>query len=272
MKGDLAGQVVLITGAGGGLGRAIAQALAAQGATLALNDVDPAAAAAVATEVGGLALPADVTQGAAVEAMVRLLLEHQACPELSGRDPLRADARQSEASGRGRSRRGRLDGLVHSVGVPFPLKPLPEIDDAEWQRTLALYLTSTFLIVRAVLPAMLRQGHGRIVTIGSVCGLTGCAGAAAYSAAKAGIIGLSKALAREAAPRGITVNVVAPGFIETDFLSQVSPAVRERLIAATPLGRLGRPAEVASLVCCLLSAEAGFITGQVLSPNGGYLI
>jgi len=244
MEGDLAGQVILITGAGGGLGRAIAQALAAQGATLALNDVDPAAAAAVAAEVEGLALPADVTQGADVEAMVRLLLE----------------------------RLGRLDGLIHSVGVPFALKPLPEIDEAEWQHTLALYLTSTFFVVRAVLPTMLRQGHGRIVTIGSVCGLTGCAGGAAYSAAKAGIIGLSKALAREVAPRGITVNVVAPGFIETDFLSQVSPTVRERLIAATPLGRLGRPAEVASLVCCLLSAEAGFITGQVLSPNGGYLI
>ena len=242
MRYDLEGQVALISGAGGGIGGAVAHLFAEEGIVLGINDLDPAAAERVATAVGGLALPADVTRRAEVEATVKTLVD----------------------------RFGRLDILVNSAGDRVTMHPLQMTSDEEWHHALDLYLTGTFNCLRAVLPVMLHQRGGRIVNVSSICGLAGCPGAAAYSAAKSGVIGLTCALAQEVAHLGITANVVAPGFVETGFLEGLGAERVQKIKEATPLGRLGKAEEVASLVLYLVSQEAGFITGQTISVHGGY--
>jgi 3-oxoacyl-[acyl-carrier protein] reductase len=238
--------VVLITGASRGIGRAIALRFAREGAGIGINyRQNEAAAEATAAEVstlGGepLLLPGDASDAAAVVTTFDALL----------------------------SRWGRIDVLVNNAGIVRDALLLRMSDD-DWDRVVETNLRSAFLCTRAALRPMLRQRSGRIVNVASISGIRGNAGQANYSATKAGLIGFTKSVAREVASRGITVNAVAPGLIETDITVQMPAKAREALLEQIPLGRMGTPDEVAALVGFLASSEAGYITGQAIVLDGG---
>jgi 3-oxoacyl-[acyl-carrier protein] reductase len=241
---DLSGKVALVTGASRGIGRAIAHVLAGAGAQVVLTSRGDGAQG-VADEIvqaGGAALAAsaDVTDGAAMAATVDHTLDAF----------------------------GRLDILVNNAGVTRD-QLLLRMKREDWDAVLATNLTGTFTCTQAVLKTMVRQRSGRIISISSVVGQSGNPGQTNYAATKAGIIGFSKALAREVASRNITVNVVAPGLIDTDMTREISSDAQANWTANIPLGRLGTPDDVAAAVCFLASDAAGYITGQVLAVNGG---
>jgi 3-oxoacyl-[acyl-carrier protein] reductase len=244
----LEGQVVLVTGASRGIGRAIALALAAEGAQVVVNYArsGEAAEAVVAQIVadGGsaIALQADVSQADQVEALINSTLE----------------------------KFGRIDVLVNNAGITrdtLLLRMKPE----DWQAVIDLNLTGVFLCTRAVAKGMLKQRSGRIINIASVAGQMGNPGQANYSAAKAGVIGFTKTVAKELASRGITVNAVAPGFIETDMTDELSNP--EDILKFIPLGRFGQPDDIAGMVRFLAAAPAAaYITGQVFNVDGGMVM
>ncbi|MCP9771479.1 3-oxoacyl-[acyl-carrier-protein] reductase [Synechococcus sp. Tobar12-5m-g] len=243
----LAGQTALVTGASRGIGRAIALALAAEGAELVVNYARSASAAeAVVAEIvaaGGraYALAADVAKEAAVDGLIQAVLE----------------------------RSGRLDVLVNNAGITRD-GLLLRMKTADWQAVIDLNLTGVFFCTRAVSRPMLKARRGRIINITSVVGLTGNPGQANYSAAKAGVVGFTRSTAAEFASRGITVNAVAPGFIATDMTEGLDP---EPILKAIPVGRLGQPEEVAGAVRFLAAdPAAAYITGQVLQVDGGMLM
>lgn len=241
---DLSGRVALVTGASRGIGRATALALARQGARVAVASRGDHAAG-VAAEIGAaggeaLAVPVDVTDGSSVDAMVAAAVD----------------------------RFGRVDVLVSNAGITRDQLML-RMRREDWDAVLATNLTAAFTCVQAVLRPMVKQRAGRIITISSVVGQAGNAGQANYAASKAGLIGFAKALALEVASRGITVNVVAPGVIETDMTRALAGDAHESWAQRIPMGRLGRPEDVADAVCFLASDEASYITGQVLAVNGG---
>jgi 3-oxoacyl-[acyl-carrier protein] reductase len=241
----LDGRVAIVTGASQGIGRDCALALAEHGADVALLARTREKLEAVAEEIRhrgrrALALPTDVTEAEQVKAAVaRVLAEWQ-----------------------------RIDILVNNAGITRDALLL-RMKREDWDLVLQTNLTSVFLCCQAVLPAMLRARYGRIINITSVMGQMGNAGVANYAAAKAGIIGFTKALAREVASRNITVNAVAPGFIDTAMTRALSDEVRQQMLALIPLQRMGTGADVAAGVVFLASEEAGYITGHVLNINGG---
>lgn len=243
---NLSGRVALVTGGSRGIGRAIALALGRAGAATVLGFRERAAdAAAVAAELRQAGVRA-----AAVQANVA--------------DPEQAGRLVQEAV----DRFGRLDILVNNAGVPL-YKLLMDTTPAEWDHMMAVHLRGAYNCSRAALPHMLAAGGGRIVNISSVWGQIGAANEVAYSTAKAGLIGFTRALARELAMSGITVNAVAPGAVATEMIGALDAAESAALAESIPAGRIGRPEEVAAAVLYLCSDQAAYVTGQVLSPNGG---
>ncbi|MGE0256110.1 MAG: 3-oxoacyl-[acyl-carrier-protein] reductase [Alphaproteobacteria bacterium] len=239
---SLAGRRALVTGASGGIGAAIAGALAAAGAEVALSGTRVDRLEAVAANLGAKArvVPADLA------------------------DPAAADKLATEAT----AALGGLDILVNNAGLTRDNIAL-RMKDEEWDTVLAVDLTGAFRLCRAALRGMVRARWGRIVNIGSVVGQTGNPGQANYAAAKAGLVGLTKALAHEVAGRGVTVNCIAPGFIDTPMTAALPEAQRAALLGRIPAGRLGTPADIAASAVYLASEEAGYVTGHTLHINGG---
>jgi 3-oxoacyl-[acyl-carrier protein] reductase len=245
----LAGKIALVTGSSRGIGREIAMAMAREGADIVINyshSKDAAVTAVAEIQKLGrraLAVQATVTERSQVEQLVGCTLDEF----------------------------GRLDVLVNNAGG-FPIKPFATVTDEEWDEVISLDLKSVFLCSQIALVSMRKQRSGSIVNVASVSGLVGAVSMVPYSAAKGGVIALTKALAREVAPMGITVNAIAPGIIETETALSVFPqtALKAYTTYQVPLGRLGRPADVVGLTVFLASAEASYITGQVYAVDGGF--
>jgi len=242
-------QVAVVTGAGRGIGHAIALRLAKEGARVASVSRTEANAKKTASEINGLradaakAYAVDVADQAAVQKAAAQIFEDF----------------------------GRVDILVNNAGVTRDgLSMRMSMDD--WDTVLNTNLKGAFNFTQAVMRPMIKQRSGRIINISSIAGLTGNAGQANYAASKAGLIGLTKTLARELASRGITVNAVAPGLIETDMTAVLSDEIRQSILEKVPLGKLGEPDDIAAAVAYLASAEAKYITGQVLTVDGGMVM
>ena len=239
---DLGGMTALVTGASGGIGSAIAAALAGQGARVGLSGTREEALRAVAGELGGdhVILPANLSDAAAVDGLVPRAVEAL----------------------------GKLDILVHNAGITRDNLAM-RMKDEEWSDVIRINLEAGFRLSRAALKPMMRARYGRIISITSVVGTTGNPGQANYAASKAGLVGMSKALAQEVASRGITVNCIAPGFIRSAMTDRLPEAQRENLLGRIPAGRLGEGADVASACVYLASREAAYVTGQTIHVNGG---
>jgi len=239
---DLTGKTALVTGASGGLGGAIARALYGQGARVTLSGTRREALEALAGELGSRAhvLPCDLADAAAVEALVPT----------------------AEAA------MGSLDILVNNAGVTRD-NLFMRMKDADWDTVIAVDLTAAFRLSRACLKGMMRRRFGRIIGVTSIVGVTGNPGQGNYAAAKAGMIGMSKALAAEVASRGITANCIAPGFIASPMTDALNDKQRESILASVPTGRLGAGVDIGAAAVYLASDEAAYITGQTLHVNGG---
>jgi NAD(P)-dependent dehydrogenase (short-subunit alcohol dehydrogenase family) len=238
---DLEGRVALVTGGGRGIGRAAAERLLASGAQVAILDRDPELVADTASAIGALAIPADVTRSAEVDAAVA----------------------------RVESELGRLDILVCSAGVGGDSLHTDEVSDAEWERVFAVNCHGVFYCNRAVIPGMKGRGYGRIVNIASIAGKEGNPMAAAYSSSKAAVIGMTKAIGKDLVGTGILVSSIAPAVIETAILDQMSQDHIDYMVSRIPLGRLGQPEEVGALICWLASEEMTFSTGACFDISGG---
>ncbi len=239
---DLTGKTALITGASGGIGAEIARALHGAGATVGLSGTREAPLAALAAELGERAhvLPCNLGDAEAVEALPKAAIAAM----------------------------GSVDILVNNAGITRD-NLFMRMSDEEWASVLEVNLTSTFRLCRGVLRGMMKARWGRIVNISSVVGATGNPGQGNYAASKAGMIGMSKSLAYEVASRGITVNAVAPGCIETAMTDKLTDDQKGKMLTQIPAGRMGAPAEIAAAVLYLASAEAGYVTGATLHVNGG---
>lgn len=245
----ITGQVAVVTGAARGIGFAIAQALGQCGARVAIADLDAAAADTAARQLCELGIDAigvavDVADETQVQAMIAAV--EQAL--------------------------GGVDILVNNAGI-VATGPLLEVSAAEWNRVMAIDLTSVFFCAKAVLPGMMQRRAGRIINIASVAGKRGggLLGNSCYAAAKGGVIALTKGLAREAGPFNITANAITPALTDTDMTRALSPEARARVLADMPLGRAGTPRDIAAAVCFLASGAASFVTGEIMDVDGGYM-
>ena len=239
---DLAGKTALVTGASGGIGAAIATALHAQGAVVTLSG----------------------TRRDALDALAATLGErvHVVTADLSDRSSVESLVPAAEAA------MGSLDILVNNAGLTRDGLFLRMKDD-DWDKVIAVNLTAGFILSRAALRGMMKRRHGRIIGITSVVGVTGNPGQGNYAASKAGMIGMSKSLAAEVASRNITVNCIAPGFIETAMTAELNDKQKEGILGSVPMGRLGRAHEIAATAVYLASTEAAYVTGQTIHVNGG---
>ncbi|MBL9057313.1 MAG: 3-oxoacyl-[acyl-carrier-protein] reductase [Rhodobacteraceae bacterium] len=239
---DLTGKCALVTGASGGIGGAVARALHGAGATVGLSGTRVAPLEALAAELGGRAhvLPCNLSEPAEVEGLMK---------------------RAAEAM-------GSVDILVNNAGITRD-GLMMRMSDEDWQAVIDVNLTASFRLCRAAIRGMMKARWGRIINITSVVGTSGNPGQANYAAAKAGLTGLSKSLAQEVASRGITVNCVAPGLVETAMTEKLNDEQRARILADVPAGRMGQPEEIAAAVLYLASGEAGYVTGATLHVNGG---
>ena len=239
---DLSGQTAIVTGAATGIGEAIARRLAAAGAVIAAVDVDLDGARAVAASIdGAFALAVDVAEVDSISAAVRDIL----------------------------ARTGRIDILVNNAGIAGKAAPIWEQTDDDWHRCLAVNLTGVFNFCRAVVPHMRSRGYGRIVNIASIAGKEGNPRMIAYSASKAGVIGLTKSLGKEVATDGICVNAVAPAVVRTRILDQLTPEQIAYMTDRIPMKRTGRPEEIAAVVHFLASPDCSFVTAQCYDASGG---
>jgi 2-dehydro-3-deoxy-L-rhamnonate dehydrogenase (NAD+) len=236
-------KTAIVTGAARGIGRAIAERLAAEGARVMIADIDQDAAAETAAAIG----------------------ERAATQKLDVTDPTSWET----AIGRARDDWGRLDILVNNAGIAGRSAPAWELSIDEWKQVIDLDLSGVFYGCRAAIPTMVERGYGRIVNIASIAGKEGNPNAVPYSAAKAGVIGLTKAMAKEIATKGVLINAVAPAVIETPILAQVSDEHIRYMTSRIPMGRVGQPHEVAALVAFLCSDELSFSTGAVYDISGG---
>jgi len=266
----LAGKIALITGAARGIGAAIAQRFAGEGARVIINDLNIQAARATADRLGGHAVAADVADSAAVAAMfvevkeltprLDILVNNAGISGLEGRN----DADQIVAQ-----RLKQAEEIARGGPVETFIDATVQTTDSHWRRMLGVHVDGTFFCTREALKIMNPQMAGCIVNMASVMGTFGRPGNVPYSTAKAAILGFTRALAHEVAPRNIRVNSIAPGWIDTDMTAPLG-MLRARIAAQTPLQRLGEPDDIAWAAVYLASDEAKFITGQVISPNGGW--
>jgi 3-oxoacyl-[acyl-carrier protein] reductase len=270
---QLEGQVALVTGAGSGIGHAIALALAREGAMIAANDIREEAAQRVADEIaagGGraMAVPTDVADGRAVLKMftrfltvwdtLDIVVNNAGTVFLAPHVLANFETLATELMTTGRS--------------STALEATKTMEDGIWRRTLAIHLDGTFHCTREALKVMEVRRRGKIINMASIAGTTGLAGSPDYCAAKGGIIAFTKSVAKEVAHLGIQVNAIAPGFIDTPLLDEMTPVMKQLFVAQTPMGRLGTAEEIAAAALYLASPAADFVTGQVLSPNGGFYI
>ncbi|GEA13230.1 3-oxoacyl-ACP reductase FabG [Alteromonas sp. KUL49] len=240
---QLTGKIALVTGASRGIGKAIATILSEQGATVIGTATSENGAAAISeylAEKGGKGLALNVTDKDSVDGVLKSITDEF----------------------------GTIDILINNAGITRD-NLLMRMKDDEWQDIIDTNLSSIFTLSKAVLRGMMKKRHGRIVNVGSVVGSAGNAGQANYAAAKAGVIGFSKSMAREVASRGITVNVVAPGFIDTDMTKALNDDQREAIFKDIPANRLGQPEEIAATVAFLVGEGAAYITGETIHVNGG---
>jgi len=245
---ELSGRIAIVTGSGKGIGHRIALELAARGATVVTNDVTGCCADDTLEEIrqlggDGLAITADVSDAAQVENMVKTVLDTY----------------------------GQIDILVNNAGTTRD-NLIVRMDEDDWDLILRVNLKSAWLCSKAVIRPMMRKKYGRIVNISSASGIMGQAGQTNYSASKAGMLGMTRALAREVASRGITVNAVAPGFVQTALVEKMPQDILEELTRLIPVGRTGQVEDVAYAVAFLASDQASYITGQVLSVDGGLVM
>ncbi len=245
---SLEGKVALITGGARGIGKEIALLFAAQGANVAICDVELQEAQKTATQIQALgresiAFKADVTDSASIQVMVDKILD----------------------------KFKKLDILINNAGITKDNLIL-RMQEADWDKVIAVNLKGTFICTKIVSKVMLKQRSGKIVSLSSIIGIMGNFGQANYAASKAGIIGLTKSVAKELAPRGISVNAIAPGFIKTEMTKKLPEDVQKKMLSVIPLGRFGQSKDVAELALFLSSESSSYITGQVIKIDGGMLM
>ncbi|MBW2244564.1 MAG: SDR family oxidoreductase [Deltaproteobacteria bacterium] len=267
----LEGKTALITGAARGIGLAIGRRFREEGAEVIVNDLDPEVAAKAAAEIGGTSLAADVSDSAAVTAMFdEVASRHGRLDVLVNNAGINGVENDPERAADFRNRMLAQATEAMSGGpITTHIDSTVDATDEDWHRMLGVHLDGTFFCSREALKIMNPQGSGCILNMGSIMGTAGGAGAAAYCAAKAGILGFTRSLAREVVSRNIRVNAIAPGWIDTDFTSFLDET-KMMIAAQTPMGRLGDVDDIAWAAVYLASDETKFMTGQVLSPNGGW--